>query len=447
MVSTFQKYTGCPGSYLLVETDEELIGSSGYFRWGKNLTLFGHNSAGRVSHKLKSQLFDVGALVKQEGTRWQLPFSPDEIIENLLYEKYVVNANSGSAEKNVARNMLHTAYYALRPVFPVWFRKYLQRLALRNWKEIPFPKWPVDCTVEDVIRNLWLVLLQATDNNEVPFIWFWPDGYSGCCILTHDVETANGLRLSPHVMDLVSNLGMRSSFEVIPEERYEVPQELLAQMTDRGFELCIHGLNHDGYLFSSEETFRKRAQKINEHAFQYNAVGFRSPIMYRRQDWFDALKFSYDMSVPNVGHLDPQHGGCCTVMPYFIGKIVELPLTTIQDYSLFHILKEYSTDLWKKQMDIIFSRNGLMSFIIHPDYIQEKKAEETFKNLLDYLAMYCDVNRIWHTLPKEVAEWWRLRSQMKLIEINGQWKIVGQNSERAKIAFAKLENNEVVYEF
>ena len=32
------------------------------------------------------------------------------------------------------------------------------------------------------------------------------------------------------------------------------------------------------------------------------------------------LDFSFDMSIPNVAHLDPQRGGCCTIMPYFIGN-------------------------------------------------------------------------------------------------------------------------------
>src|SRR5258708_12883080 len=46
---------------------------------------------------------------------------------------------------------------------------------------------------------------------------------------------------------------------------------------------------------------------------------------------------------------------------YFIGKIVELPLTTAQDYSLFHILDDYSIKLWKQQLALIRKRNGLMS--------------------------------------------------------------------------------------
>ena len=39
-------------------------------------------------------------------------------------------------------------------------------------------------------------------------------------------------------------------------------------------------------------------------------------------------------------------------MPYFIGNILELPLTTIQDYSLFHILGDYSISLWQQQIDV-----------------------------------------------------------------------------------------------
>ena len=30
-------------------------------------------------------------------------------------------------------------------------------------------------------------------------------------------------------------------------------------------------------------------------------------------------------------------------MPYFIGHVLELPLTTAQDYTVFHVLGDYST--------------------------------------------------------------------------------------------------------
>jgi len=109
--------------------------------------------------------------------------------------------------------------------------------------------------------------------------------------------------------------------------------------------------------------------RINEYGKRYQAVGFRSGALYRNQAWFDALDFSYDMSVPSVAHLDPQRGGCCTVTPFFIRNILELPVTTIQDYTLFHILNDYSLDMWKRQLDAITQQHGLASFIVHPDYV------------------------------------------------------------------------------
>jgi len=80
------------------------------------------------------------------------------------------------------------------------------------------------------------------------------------------------------------------------------------------------------------------------------------------------------MSVPNVGHLDPQRGGCCTTKPYFIGKILEIPVVATQDYTLFHILRQYSMDLWEHQIELILQQNGLISFIVHPDYLLEERA-------------------------------------------------------------------------
>src|SRR5260370_9326149 len=96
--------------------------------------------------------------------------------------------------------------------------------------------------------------------------------------------------------------------------------------------------------------------------------------MYRNQEWYDAFEFSYDMSVPSVAHLEPQRGGCCTVIPYFIGKVLELPLTATQDYSLFHILNDYSLDLWKKQLALSRENYGLMSFTALPDYFLSHRA-------------------------------------------------------------------------
>jgi len=333
----------------------------------------------------------------------------------------------------------------LRPLFPVSFRKYLQRMALRGWDARAFPAWPVDLSVEKLMEGTWRLLLSSTDGRELPFIWFWPDGHASCCIMTHDVETQAGRDFCGTMMQMEKRYGINSAFEVVPEERYEVPDTFLQGIRDGGCEVCIHGLNHDGHLFSSEAVFFERAGKINAYAEQWKSLGFRSPVMYRNLEWLYALEFSYDMSVPNVGHLDPQRGGCCTVMPYFIGDILELPLTTIQDYSLFNILGQRSLATWVRQIEMIRERHGLISFIIHPDYVSEGWSSKLYDELLEYLAKLRAECGVWIALPREVDGWWRARREMTLTRENGTWKILGPQAERAKLAYASLKNGTVTY--
>jgi hypothetical protein len=289
--------------------------------------------------------------------------------------------------------------------------------------------------------------LKSHGIGQIPFIWFWPDKFSACVLMTHDVETRVGRDFCQELMDLDDGAGIKSAFEVVPEGRYPVPESYLDSIRGRGFEVNIHDLNHDGRLFTDKERFLSRAARINEYGRQFGAEGFRSAVLYRNPEWLGALDFAYDMSLPNSAHLDPQPGGCCTVMPYFIGKILELPVTTIQDYSLFNILGDYSLDLWKKQTGLIIEKHGLASFIIHPDYIRAEKARQSYIQLLNYLSELRSKHGVWTAQPRDVNEWWRLRSKMKLVQENGRWQIEGEGKERAQVAYATLADDSVRYSF
>src|SRR5258708_4199725 len=255
----------------------------------------------------------------------------------------------------------------------------------------------------------------------------------------------DGPAAGPARLGLNDSHGIKSSFQVIPEGRYHAKTHELDTMRNRGFEVNVHDWNHDGHLFSSRELFLSRAAKINETAARLQAEGFRSGVLYRNTDWYGDLNFSYDMSVPNVGHLDPQPGGCCTLMPYFIGKILEIPLTTIQDYSLFHILKNLSIEIWKRQAAQILDGYGLASFNVHPDYIIEAKARAVYAQLLAHMASLASERNVWLALPGDVNRWWRDRSRMKLVERNGCLEIEGPGKERARIAYASLNGTQVTY--
>jgi hypothetical protein len=315
----------------------------------------------------------------------------------------------------------------------------------RGWEQIPFPRWPVDFSVESLMEKTLSIALKSSPTKRVPFVWFWPDGAPACSIMTHDVEASAGRDMCGELMDMDDSFHIKSAFQIVPEVRYDAAKRLLEAVRNRGFEVNVHDLNHDGALFLEKKEFLQRADRINKYGTEFGTHGFRAGAMYRNQDWYPAFDFSYDMSVPNVAHLEPQRGGCCTVMPYFIDRILELPLTTIQDYSLFHILGDYNIELWKEQIDLISKRNGLISFIIHPDYVIEKRARKVYAQLLQFLVDLRAKQGLWIALPGEVNQWWRNRSQMKLVQTGTTWKIEGTGSERARIAYATLTEDRIVY--
>jgi hypothetical protein len=374
-----------------------------------------------------------------------LPFHLSEVVETLRREKYATAL--GRELGNWSQNrFLRMGYCAARPLLPFSVRNHLKRLALRGWHKYPFPRWPVDTTVEQILESIVILILRERKDQTIPFIWFWPEGKQACALMTHDVETADGKNSCKSLMDVDDSFGIKASFQVVPERRYEVLGTYLTSISQRGFEVNVQDLNHDGRLFDEYKMFHRRTRAINEYAGLFKARGFRSALLYRNVDWFNLLCFDYDMSIPNVAHLDPQHGGCCTVFPYFVGDILEIPVTTTQDYMVFHILRDYSLDLWKDQADRILERHGEMNFIIHPDYVTGDREMQVFKDLLGYLADLRAKAALWIPLPGELSEWWRQRSRMQIVKSGSGWEIVGEGKERARLAYARLENEKLVYD-
>ena len=435
MKDTFLNYFKCPERYVLMSTSGPSSATKSFFRLGPDNLYYGQlcGQNGSVGAPGRDLLEQVSV---EQGTVC-LPFDVDEVVDNLRSEQY---PSAGRGEKSIAQGAVAAMYYWVRPLLPVGVRKYLQRVHLRGWDQISFPHWPVDRSVNELFELLMLFTLKSQNVERIPFIWFWPDGAPSSAIMTHDVETSAGRDFCGAVMDMDDSYGIKASFQVVPEQRYEVTSAFLDSITKRGFEVAVQDLNHDGRLYKNRRQFLERATKINSYRRRWGADGFRAAVLYRRQEWFKDLEFSYDMSVPNVAHLDPQRGGCCTVMPYFVGNLVELPVTMTQDYSLFHILNDYSGDLWKTQIKLVMEKHGLLSFIIHPDYITTDPERRVFDALLSHLAELRTDKGVWIATPGEVNRWWRQRAGMRIVEDRGGVRIEGEGSERARIAYASALN-------
>jgi hypothetical protein len=84
--------------------------------------------------------------------------------------------------------------------------------------------------------------------------------------------------------------------------------------------------------------------------------------------------------------------------------------------------------------------------IVHPDYIYSKKARQVYKDLLTHLVELRSKGQTWIALPKEVALWWRQRNKLKLVPSGNSWRIEGEGSEQATLAYAVLDGDSVRYE-
>lgn len=443
MTHPLVEYFRCPDHLAVVGPAEGLSGEPAYFRVADALTFGRHLPAGSPSRGP----LDVVDAVSVQGERLVTPFDLAESVANLRYERYpeALTAVAGISQVSVKR----LAYYGVRPLLTVGVRKHLQRLHWRGWEQIAFPQWPVDTSVEVLMRRTVGLALERGVVREFPFIWFWPEGASGCVMMTHDVEGRAGADACDRLMDVDAEFGIHSSFQVVPEAPWSTRQRtrhLVGRLRARGFEVNVHDLSHDGTLFRQRDRFLRHASVINARGREFGSRGFRSGAMYRRQDWLPSLDISYDMSVPNVAHLEPQRGGCCTVMPYFNGHVLELPLTTAQDYTVFHVLGRYDTALWQQQIDAILAENGLLSFIAHPDYLLEDRAWGVYRELLQLLERLRHERQLWMAAPADIDAWWRERQEMTLVQDDGKWIVTGPGSERARVAWARLDGDRVIYD-
>jgi hypothetical protein len=439
MSNAFVEYYRCPNEHARFEATGPLSSDEGFFRFA-DVTCYGRCAGGRPA----ARVTDVTGEVPMEPTATngtvRLPFDLSEVAANLRHERYLSNGKA-----SFAAQLMRSVYYFARPLLPVPVRKHLQKVRLRDWQQIPFPRWPLDFSVDTLMERAMALTLRTTGVSRVPFIWFWPAGVPAGAILTHDIETTSGRDFCGRLMDINDEHGLKASFQIVPERRYDQVDALCSSIRKRGFEVNVHDLNHDGRLFDSRKRFEQRIGRVNMYGSRFQSRGFRAAAMYHNQAWYDRLQFSYDMSVPNAAHLEPQRGGCCTVMPYFVGGLVELPLTTTQDYSLFHILGQYSTTLWKQEIEQIIGANGLITLLTHPDYLIEERAQSTYRELLEHVRQLRAEGRLWFALPGDVERWWRTRSALRLVGSGDSWRIEGPGADRARVAYAVLENDRVVY--
>ncbi len=316
-------------------------------------------------------------------------------------------------------------YYWIKPLLPRTLTLFLRRILQHRHAHDFELGWPIEARYPrflfDVLKNL--LLLSGRQSIEIASLW--PDNRSFALVLTHDIESNQGQQFVRHVMDLEESLGFRSSFNFIPE-KYRVDMELVNEIRQRGFEVGVHGLKHDGKLFNSREIFMRRAEKINRYLKAMNAVGFRAPLTHRHPGWMQVLKMEYDLSFFDTDPFEPIPGGTMSIWPFFLGHFVELPYTLIQDYTLTAVLGESTPSLWLEKVDFIEKYHGMALLNTHPDYLREPANMKIYTGFLTTLQRR---RGFWHALPREAASWWNYRRDRSQLGRMVQVRLIGDALE------------------
>ncbi len=297
-------------------------------------------------------------------------------------------------------------YYSfVRPLMPICVRQMLQR----NRKVVANEKWYEPSTFVHSLAQCF-----KENGKGLPIVHPWPDGASFGFVLTHDVETADGLQHVPEIAKMEEDLGFRSSWNIVPY-KYQVDMGLIEDLRSRGFEIGIQGFNHDGRLYSSESTFRRRVEGINAALRKYGAVGFRSPMVHRNLQWLQLLDLQYDASCFDIDPHQAMPGGVGSMWPFVAGRFVELPYTLPQDHTLFIALGQQDCRIWYQKLDYIVKHNGMALMLTHPDYVVSQRNLDLYRQ---FLVAVRQRGGYWHALPREVASWWRERERdaLKIVD-------------------------------
>ena len=359
------------------------------------------DSGDPIATFLRDDGVELRALVATDGAA-VVPFSLAD-----AYRSYVSEAwREASANRRLAPQTL-AAFYRVKRLIPRRVQLAARRRLIQKQGVPEFPAWPLDVGLSRLVRFYAACLLRASEQTEGEFAWFWPDGHHAAVVLTHDVESDEGVRHAVALADLEEEHGFRSSFNF--GAWYErLDPGVLRELAGRGFEIGMHGLTHDRQLFASRAAFEERLPLLGDLAARLGAVGFRSPATHRVFEWLSELPVEYDCTIPNSDPYEPVPGGCCSVWPFVIGEVVELPYTLPQDHTLLTLLRHRSAELWLEQSSAIAREYGLIQCVSHPDpgYLAEPEKRAVYAEFLGGLA---ERPRLWRALPREVARWWRER--------------------------------------
>jgi peptidoglycan/xylan/chitin deacetylase (PgdA/CDA1 family) len=379
-------------------------------------------SLGRVAPAGENDAFSFWKLPES----WRAVLGPAAIAHSRAIAEWYLLERYRTNQDEDARLSVRT-YYAVKEFIPVQARHLTRALMLRMRRPPQFPKWPCEDALLAFHRDWMLRAVELAGVRDAWHIGWWPANNTRCVVLTHDVESANGFERIEAMAELEERCGFRSAWN-LPLDQYPIDWKRLEGLRARGFEFGAHGLRHDGMLFRSRPHFLALAPRVQSLARAHGLRGFRAPSTLRNARWIAEMDFDFDSSFADTDPFEPQPGGSCSIFPYFLGGMVELPYTMPQDHTLLNLLRRDPLPIWIEKMKWLAARGGMILMLTHPDYSGTGIGLRAYAELLKRLA---DLPATWRALPSEVSSWWRRRAGLRLALDSGRPEIAGAQAHGA----------------
>ena len=261
---------------------------------------------------------------------------------------------------------------------------------------------------------------------------------------------AIGGRYGPDSRKFAAALGgfvqLTNSFQITPT--FPVPAMILQKHPQvlgavagkgKGAELAAHGYAHLDYTSVADFRVEKhiRNAKAVFHRHGYRRIGFRFPYLRRNPGLLAELErqaliwdssevvewdvldrsehstIAWDAYRRIMDTYAPRPASGFNSLPYFIGNLVEIPVSMPDDDVLIDRMKirksEVLSAVWGRMLMEAWRRGEMMVFQLHPErYFFFGEA------LRRLLIKAQGLGNVWTASLGEIAEWWRERNGLKL---------------------------------